>query len=172
MQACTYTMSCTVSHVHLRRTLSIMQYLSSGDISLSVSHYQLSNQSSFSFFTLVHPLAANINTNNIMKSSLALVVACLPYLCHCNVDDSSMADPYCDNCTRVCMEEYDHDHEHELDSCTPSDSYGNNVGLVFGLSGVAKGGPSRARPYQSSMVPNQKSLNWLPLCTQNNYTYR
>ena len=38
-------------------------------------------------------------------------------------------------------------------------------------SGVAKGGPSRARPYQSSAVPNQKMLNCLPLCTQNSYLY-
>ena len=41
-----------------------------------------------------------------------------------------MADPYCDNCTRLCMEE--HDHEHEDSECTAGD--GNNVGLAFGIT--------------------------------------
>ena len=40
------------------------------------------------------------------------------------------------------------------------------------LSGVAKGGPSRARPDQSSVVPYQMMFNYLPLYTLNICTYR
>ena len=39
-------------------------------------------------------------------------------------------------------------------------------------SGVAKGRPSRARPDQSSAVPYQMMLNYLPLYTLNIRTYR
>ena len=39
-------------------------------------------------------------------------------------------------------------------------------------SGVDKGGPSRARPDQSSVVPYQMMLNHLPLYTLNICTYR
>ena len=40
---------------------------------------------------------------------------------------------------------------------------------VIACSGVAKGGPSRARPDQSFVVPYQMMLNYLPL---NTCTYR
>ena len=40
------------------------------------------------------------------------------------------------------------------------------------ISGVAKGGPSRARPDQSSVVPYQMVLNRLPLYTLNICIYR
>ena len=43
---------------------------------------------------------------------------------------------------------------------------------VSGSSGVAKGGPSRARPDQSSVVPYQVMFNYLPLYTLNIHTYR
>ena len=45
------------------------------------------------------------------------------------------------------------------------------VGMAL-ISGVAKGGPSRARPNQSSVVPYQMMLNYLPLYTLNTCTYR
>ena len=43
---------------------------------------------------------------------------------------------------------------------------------LLGTSGVAKGGPSRARPDRSFVVPYQMMLNYLLLYTLNICTYR
>jgi hypothetical protein len=78
---------------------------------------------------------------------VVVVVACLPYLCHCNLnDDDSMVEvsEYCYNCTQMCEEEHHDDdehghghmhdeHGHDHDDCE-EESEGNNVGLAFGLT--------------------------------------
>ena len=76
--------------------------------------------------------------------SLVVMVACLPYLCLCNIDDDdhdSMDEvsEYCLNCTQMCSEEHhdDHDehgHDHNHEESCEEESDGNNVGLVFGLT--------------------------------------
>ena len=67
--------------------------------------------------------------------SLALVVACLPYLCYCSGtgNDTSLMDLYCDNCTQTCTEEPPPYSEcPSPDVCEKAE--GNNVGLAFGLT--------------------------------------
>ena len=64
---------------------------------------------------------------------VVMVVACLPYLYHCNLtdDDGTMVElsEYCYNCTQMCEEEHGDEHG----SCE-EESEGNNVGLAFGLT--------------------------------------
>jgi hypothetical protein len=70
-----------------------------------------------------------------MKITLALVVACLPYLCYCRVstgNDTSM-DLYCNNCTQECEEEPPPYSEcPSPDFCKKAE--GNNLALAFGLT--------------------------------------
>ena len=103
---------------------------------------RLSAQRFFQLFLLACDRAAlldlttNLHLDDKMKNliSLALVVICLPYLCHCSGmgNDTSLMG-YCDNCTQQCTEEPPPYSEcPSPDFCTKAE--GNNLGLAFGLT--------------------------------------
>ena len=64
---------------------------------------------------------------------------------------------------------------HDIDSLTLRSAFLKNKKKNKKMpkgSGVAKGGPSRARPDQSPVVPYQMMLDCLPLYTLSICTYR
>ena len=79
----------------------------------------------------MHPLGiSNLDKMKISFATLFMLVACLLHLGHCNTNDSSL---YCDNCTRICIEEPPpYSDCPNPDFCKPSE--GNNLGLAFGLT--------------------------------------